>query len=250
MFCGIDIGGTNTRIVTSGSLEKIIFKDLVNLETARDFETGLQKIVYAIKSFETDIAAIGIGLPGSILQDGVLDGSTNLPDWVGKPLKQELEKVFDCPVHVKNDAEIGALGEAYFCKTDKKDFFYVTWGTGVGCAQIFWNNNRATVSRPGNRQPIYDLESKIGGNDIKKRFGKSAEDLDSLEWDEILEDLANDLPTIVEGYGFENVVIGGGITVQQRERILNATKNISDIEVSVTDLEGKAGLYGALALLR
>lgn len=250
MFVGIDIGGTNTRIVTSESLDDVTLKDFASFDTPKNFETGLEAIINTIKDFEIDVKAIGIGLPGSISQDGILDGSTNLPEWVGKPLKQELEIVFNCPVHVKNDAEIGALGEAYFGQTNKENFFYVTWGTGVGCAQIFWEVNHAVVDRPDNRQPIYDLESKIGGNDIEKRFTKCAKELNDDEWKEVLSDLSNDLPTIVQNYGFNTIVIGGGIAVQKKEQITQTFENRTDIKVLVTNLEGKAGLYGALALVK
>ena len=250
MYLGIDIGGTNTRIVASESLNDVTLKDLVNFETSQNFEAGLETIVSTIKDFGVDVEAIGIGLPGSISKNGVLDGSTNLYEWVGKPLKQKLENIFGCSVFVKNDAEIGALGEAYFGQVNEENFFYVTWGTGVGCAQIFWEAKRAVVNRPENRQPIYKLESKIGGNDIEKRFAKSAKELSNDEWKEVLSGLSKDLPTIVRNYGFDTVVIGGGIAVQKKEQIAQIFQNEETFKVFVTNLEGRAGLYGALALLK
>ena len=250
MFIGMDIGGTNTRIVTSETSQKMTISDLVNLETAKDFKTGIYTIIKTIQSFNTDVEAIGIGLPGSISIEGVLDGSTNLPGWVEKPLKQQLEQTFKCSVFVRNDAEAGALGEAYFGQTNKHSFFYITWGTGVGCAQVFWKNGAANVSRPENRQPIYNLESKIGGKNIKDRFNKSPENLNDEEWATIAYDLLQDLPDIVKGYGFRTVVIGGGIAFQQKELLIKVFKDCSDIKFLVTSLEGKAGLYGALALIK
>jgi len=145
---------------------------------------------------------------------------------------------------------MGALGEAYFSQPNQTGFFYITWGTGVGCAQIIWNKTEAVVSRPKNREPIYKLEHEIGGDNIKKRFGKPAQKLNESEWTEILTSLKETLPSLAENYNFEVFVIGGGISVQQKNRIQVALKNVRCPKSKITDLKGKSGLYGALVSLR
>lgn len=250
MFVGIDIGGTNTRIVTSKSFDDVIFCDKLTFKTSPDYLEGLTNIIDVISSLGIQITSISIGLPGSVTNKGVLDDSTNLPGWVHKPLKLALENKFNCSIHIKNDAEIGALGEAYFGQVGQSDFFYITWGTGVGCAQIKWDGRTAKVSRPRDRQPIYDLEKLIGGSNINLKFGRDAKDLSEDEWNEVILSLNKTLPSLVKNYGHNTVVIGGGIAFQQKDRLVKELVGHLNITTIITNLEGEAGLYGALALLK
>jgi hypothetical protein len=250
MFVGIDTGGTNTRIVTSESLDEVAFKCEVSINTNQEYTEGEKSLVEAIRGITKNISAIGIGLPGSIDEQGVLDGSTNLPDWVGKPLKQKLEEAFDCNVFIKNDAEIGALGEAQYGSEDKDDFLYLTWGTGLGVAQIKWQDGKPQVSRPANRQSIYDLEAMVGGKDIEAKFSKKAAELTDEEWNAVVDSLYSRLPALAHEYGFNSFVIGGGIAGRKKELLKIKVGTLRGIEVRITNLEGKAGLYGALALCK
>lgn len=236
-------------MATTDSLDGVVFDDEVSFETEQDYSRGVRKLIATIDSLNVDVDAVAIGLPGSISVEGVLDGSTNLSGWVNKPLKQELAEKFNCPVYVKNDAEMGALGESYFGQVGQRDFFYITWGTGVGCAQIKWIESIANVSRPSDRQPIYDLEKMIGGKNIKVRFNKEAKDLDIDNWNIVMKDLQENLPKIVIGYGYDTVMIGGGIAVQQKDK-LKEVMSVLDLTAVTTSLKGKAGLYGAIALLK
>lgn len=250
MNVGIDIGGTNTRIVITKSLDEVIFEREISIPTSQQYLQGEKDLVEAINKISDGVTAIGIGLPGSISTEGVLDGSTNLPDWVGKPLKQKLEEAFGCDVYIKNDAEIGALGEAQYSSKEAYDFLYLTWGTGLGVAHIKWQDDKPQVSRPANRQSIYDLEAMIGGKDIESRFGKEAKDLSEEEWSLVINDLYSKLPSLASEYGFLSFVIGGGVAVRKKVFMEDIAQDVSGIKIKITDLDGKAGLYGALALCK
>ena len=67
------------------------------------------------------------------------------------------------------------------------------------------------MSRPEHRQPVYDLEAKIGGKNLEARFGKPAKELTNPEWDAVLADVATHVPELVRHYGFTTVVVGGGV---------------------------------------
>lgn len=250
MYIGLDIGGTNTRIVTSESLDHIKFVHDIVIPTSENYKNSEQEIVVAIKQLECTVSGIGIGLPGSINDLEQLDGSTNLPDWVGQPLKNTFEREFGCAVKLKNDAEIGALGEAYYGVGNTNDFLYLTWGTGLGVAQIHWRDGVPVVSRPADRQSIYDLETSVGGKDIERRFSVDPKDLSDGQWNQVVADLFQHIPALTNEYGFADVVIGGGIAVRKKDLLESAAKEIRDIKVFVTNLDGKAGLYGALGLCK
>lgn len=81
------------------------------------------------------LAGVGMGTPGIVdAQRGVmLSDAVNIPDWQGRDLKAELERVLSVPAFVDNDANAAALGELIFgAGKGVNHLVYVTLGTGVG----------------------------------------------------------------------------------------------------------------------
>src|SRR5690606_39358236 len=59
------------------------------------------------------MAGIGVGLPGFLdIPRGVVKRLTNLP-WENVPIRELLEKAWNRPVMIDNDANVAALGEAW-----------------------------------------------------------------------------------------------------------------------------------------
>lgn len=248
MYIGIDVGGTNTRIVASESLENPSFVFQKSFDTQANFETGVKRITDALQKLPA-VTAIAIGMPGSIEHERAMDDSINLSGWANQPLSDFLHNAFSCPIFVLNDAEMGALGEAYYGSTEQKDFFYLTWGTGLGCAQVVWKDGVAMVSHPKDGKPIHLLDRKIGGVHIPRNYRSLAHELDDTQWDHIINEFVATLPKLAEAYGFERFVLGGGITVKQKKRIAPVLADLQYPIVRMTELKGEAGLYGAFALL-
>src|SRR5204863_5071131 len=66
----------------------------------------------------------GLGLPGPIHRlTGTIGSPAILPGWVGIRVADEMTRRLDLPVHVDNDANLGALAEYH-------------WGAGHGCASL------------------------------------------------------------------------------------------------------------------
>lgn len=88
-------------------------------------ETGLQR---------EQIAGIGIGYPFPLSASRrLIIGEADIAEWRSIPLVQYLEKRFDVPVYVDNDANLAALHEKRFGKArGLTDFLYLFIGTGVG----------------------------------------------------------------------------------------------------------------------
>ncbi|WP_042375210.1 ROK family protein [Streptacidiphilus neutrinimicus] len=55
--------------------------------------------------------AVGVGTPGVVDADGVVQLGTALPGWTGLDLANRLRRSFRCPVLVENDANLAAIGE-------------------------------------------------------------------------------------------------------------------------------------------
>jgi len=80
-----------------------------------------------------DVEGVGIGVPGPVLDDGVVDGCVNL-GWGVFNVAEKLSGLLDgVPVKAANDANVAALGEQW--RGGGKGFknvVMVTLGTGVG----------------------------------------------------------------------------------------------------------------------
>ena len=249
MYIGIDIGGTHTDVVASESLEDIRFGSKKSIPTVKNFENGMDQVQQIIETMTKTPIAIGVGVPGYV-EKGEFSVSLSLPDWTNKSVGQILKDKFNCPVYIHNDGVTGALGEAYFGGEKNQDFFYITWGTGVGCAIIKWKENIVNVFRPENRQPVIDLSSRIGGYGIEEVYGKPASELTDNEWNDVLMELKESLSRFADIYRYDLFVLGGGIVAKQKVRIQSGLESLEQPKVKISNLDGESGLYGALVLIR
>lgn len=130
---GVDLGGTNIR---AGLVlcNKVIKKVEVKTEPKKGKNIVIKNLVKAISRVMTkDVAGIGIGSPGPLdYRKGLIIRTKNIPlERVN--LKKILEKKFNVPVFVDNDANCFALGEAVYGAGKKFDAVVgLTIGTGVG----------------------------------------------------------------------------------------------------------------------
>lgn len=136
---GIDIGGTTCKaglFLEKGELlDKWEFPtDTCNAgsqilpNVALQIQRKLEE--YEIKN--TDIVGIGIGVPGPVTKDGIVNGCVNL-GWSKKDVSLELGELMGCSINVGNDANVAALGELLAgTGKGKKSLILITLGTGVG----------------------------------------------------------------------------------------------------------------------
>ena len=66
--------------------------------------------LYRLGSDHSALRSVGLGLPAPVIDD-VVRSSTILPGWVGVNARQVAEEHLACPVHIENDANLGALAE-------------------------------------------------------------------------------------------------------------------------------------------
>ena len=137
---GIDVGGTTVKCglfnVKGDLLEKweiptrkedggkYILGDIADAIKDKCREKGLKK---------EDILGVGIGVPGPVLEDGIVNNCVNL-GWGVVDVKETLSGLLDeIPVAVGNDANVAALGEQWKGGgSGYKNVVLVTLGTGVG----------------------------------------------------------------------------------------------------------------------
>lgn len=141
---GIDLGGTNIvasvvndkyEILGTGKTPTLLPRSAEEIfdDIASVCRVAMEKAGVEI----SEISSIGMGAPGTVNKEGVIEFSNNLK-FDNIPAKDMLrERLGDVPVYLENDANCAALGEAYAgCGCGSNNFIAVTLGTGVGSGII------------------------------------------------------------------------------------------------------------------
>lgn len=136
---GIDIGGTTCKAGLFLEKGELLHKWEFPTDISNQGEQILPKVAieiqhklaeYEIK--QADVVGIGVGVPGPVTEDGVVNGCVNL-GWGRKDVSLELGELIGCAVQVGNDANVAALGELLAgTGKGKKSLILITLGTGVG----------------------------------------------------------------------------------------------------------------------
>lgn len=139
MYIGIDLGGTFIKAGIVAEDGTIIHKDSAPAGAGRESSLIIADIAALIKKVLKDsgtdiknIKSIGIGNPGTCdTENGIVVCAANLGLY-NVNMRDELQKYFDLPVFVGNDANCAALGEYAMFDEDISDMVFITLGTGVG----------------------------------------------------------------------------------------------------------------------
>lgn len=154
---GIDLGGTNIVAAVVNDEYEMVGKAKTPTATPRSAEEIFDDIAKVCKEAMAqagvtikDIFSVGIGTPGTVNKEGVIEFANNL-GFVNVPAKEMLiERLGIENVYVDNDANCAALGEAQAGSGHgAKDFIAVTLGTGVGSGVIINGKIVAGVNNAG-----------------------------------------------------------------------------------------------------
>ena len=139
-YVGIDLGGTNIKAgVVDGQgniLSEAFHKTLARRsyhEIVRDMAGCVAQSLNKAGLTAKDIVSIGVGIPGYADQKtGVVVFCTNL-GWHNIPLRDELQRYYQLPVTIDNDATVAGYAESIAgVSKDAKSSVFLTLGTGVG----------------------------------------------------------------------------------------------------------------------
>jgi len=139
-YGGIDLGGTKIQAVVVDHGRSVLGSARRPTPTSGGPEDVAAEIVTAVrdaaKAAELDpaqLAAIGVGSPGTI-QDGNVIGARNLPGWEGSfALADTLSSQLGPEVRLGNDVQVATLAEFKLgAGRLYSSLLGVFWGTGVG----------------------------------------------------------------------------------------------------------------------
>lgn len=255
-----DIGGTKTRVAVTEDLQTFRAE---KFNTPKVYEEGIAAIEAAVKKLAPDTAYIGVagGIRGTLgsPRDRIIDDSV-LTDWIGKPLSIDLDRTFNAPVILRNDAAMAALGEATFGGgKGRARVSYHTISTGVGDALVV-NGNVFATHRDMTSGP-HTLENQISGTALEKKRGVKPYEIpqDDPVWNELAATLATGLIEVISEWKPDTIVLGGSMIIGDprilREDIVRHTKELLGNarecpNIVDATLKDEAGLYGAMVYIR
>lgn len=136
---GVDIGGTTCKIGFFETSGKLLDKWEIKTNTENNGDSILSDVAKAVDNklaqegiSKDDVQGIGIGVPGPVKSNGVVNRCVNL-GWGVVNVSEQLEALTGLTTKVGNDANVAALGEMWQGGAKGcKDVIMVTLGTGVG----------------------------------------------------------------------------------------------------------------------
>jgi len=182
---GVDLGGTKVAVgrITSGMLsEQLSGKIDQNSEDPMDAVRLMRDLIHQLMNEQ--VKGIGVGVPGLVNRDwGIVYDVLNIPNWKEISLKALLEKKFNVPVYIDNDANCFAIGEyRYGSHSGHDDFVGITLGTGMGSGIIKSGAllpDAHCCSGEFGTMPYLDgiYENYTSGMYFKMKYGKNGEEV-------------------------------------------------------------------------
>jgi len=146
LVCGIDFGHSHLSVAIGDLTGHVLSEQSRSLEQSHHHEEGLTYAAEMLKreldelgSEHSALRAVVVGLPAPVIDD-VVRSAAILPGWVGVNARQVAEQHLNCPVHIENDANLGALAEHLVgVARGHADSIFLKLSSGVGAGIIIDN---------------------------------------------------------------------------------------------------------------
>jgi predicted NBD/HSP70 family sugar kinase len=142
---GVDFGHTHLRVAVSDLSHEVLAEAARNLDVDHSAAEGLDAAADLVDDVlkragvaRKRVLGVGMGVPGPINRaTGAVGSSAILPSWVGVDAAAEMTKRLRMPVHVENDANLGALAECVWGSGKGfSDLIYIKLSSGVGAGLL------------------------------------------------------------------------------------------------------------------
>ncbi|QLH24665.1 ROK family transcriptional regulator [Streptomyces sp. Rer75] len=128
---GVDFGHTHLRVAVGNLAHQVLAEEAEPLDVDASSAQGLDRAEQLVNRLiagtglsQDKVVGVGLGVPAPIdVETGTLGSTAILPGWAGTNPRDDLAQRLGVPVHVDNDANLGALGE-------------LVWGSGRGVADL------------------------------------------------------------------------------------------------------------------
>jgi predicted NBD/HSP70 family sugar kinase len=142
---GVDFDHTDVRVAISDLSRTVVAEASVAADVDHDalaaLDTAANLIREALESANVDedrVLGVGVALAGPVDQvEGKIHNSSILPGWNGIDAEAELRARLGVPVHIDNDANLGALAEVTLgAGRSARSALYVQMSSGIGAGLI------------------------------------------------------------------------------------------------------------------
>src|SRR5690349_22910255 len=142
---GVDFGHSHLRVAIGNLAHQVLAEESEPLDVDASWVQGfdraeelVNRLIAATGVDRSKIAGVGLGVPGPIdVESGTVGASASLPGWVGTRPAEEMRGRLGVPVHVDNDANLGALGEMVWGSgRGVRDLAYIKVASGVGAGLV------------------------------------------------------------------------------------------------------------------
>jgi glucokinase-like ROK family protein len=142
---GVDFGHTHLRVAVSDLSHEVLAEAGRDLDVDHSAAEGLdaatklvEQVLKRARVQRKRVLGVGMGVPGPINRStGTVGSSAILPGWVGVDAAAEMSKRLRMPVHVENDANLGALAEfVWGSGKGFTDLIYIKLSSGVGAGML------------------------------------------------------------------------------------------------------------------
>ncbi len=276
LYVGLDIGGTKFMVASADECGNIIQRTRADNTASLDTDLELLNNMILEVTAGNKIDAIGAAIGGPLEWEKGIVSPLHQPTWINIPLKQIMQDRWKCPFFVDVDTNVAVLGEYYSCNTTVSKFLYITLSTGMGGGFLIdgkvYRGPNGTHPEIGHQSIPYHcknpdaiqcecgahdcLEALISGNGIRRIYGKPAEELTPLEWEEVAYNLGQGLRNLATICTPDMIRIGGGIAIgggiefiQNAARVMRENlKIVPPPEVSLSCLGYDTALHGAISI--
>ncbi|MFH8620044.1 ROK family protein [Streptomyces sp. NPDC017979] len=142
---GVDFGHTHLRVAVANLAHDVLAEESEPLDVDASAGAGfdraeemVDRLVRATGAAPGKVVGVGLGVPGPIDgESGTIGSTAMLPGWVGANPAKEMSERLGVPVHVDNDANLGALGELVWgAARGVSDLAYIKVAGGVGAGLV------------------------------------------------------------------------------------------------------------------
>ncbi|HFZ8994738.1 TPA: ROK family protein [Citrobacter freundii] len=285
LFIGFDVGGTHIKHgVIDENGHELVSGEFDTPEDAKTFKEKWKAVVDACQQ-EHPITAIGVSFPGHINPQTGQAAKAGALDYLDEVNLYELfGELTDLPVSAENDANCAALGELWQgAGKDYASFVCITIGTGIGGGIVMDGNlYRGSHYRAGefgvlpvgnNGECMHEVASASGlmkacsralalsedempdGETLFKRMESDVHLREAIE--EWAHQLARGVYSVISMYDPQAVLIGGGISEQEKiyrllDKYLQRFEEWEALQVPILPckLGNQAGRLGAVWLAK
>lgn len=236
---GVDIGGSSIKCCLLNA-RGILRNVTLRYANGKNPDAVLDMVAEVVDSWNHD-GSIGIGFPGRISGNHIVDAPNMDDGWEGYDFSNRLKQRLGSSVAIINDADAAALAMAReTLGWETENILCLTLGTGIGSAWL--KQGELEEGTEYGRMVHPQLECSLEQWASVRTLNE--ENLSVEEW---AERLATVLEFLLEQFSPDRFVLSGGITTSSKEWIEIIQQRMS-IPVEISKYGDLTGAVGAAKL--